>query len=61
MTAYTGVLVLDSEGVSKAAAEDRRVAAMLAAARENEWELVVSAVTLAEVLRGHPRDSTGRP
>lgn len=57
MTAHTGALVLDSEGVSKAAAEDRRVAAMLAAARDDGWEVVVSAVTLTEVLRGHRRDA----
>jgi len=44
-------------GVSKAAAADRLVHAMLISARHRDARVVVSAVTLAEVLRGTPRDA----
>lgn len=54
---FTGALVLDSEGVSRGAAQDAPLLAMLEAAWEDDREVVVSAVTLAEVLRGHPRDA----
>lgn len=52
-----GTIVLDADGVSKAAAADRRVHAMLASARNRDARVVISAVTLAEVLRGSPRDA----
>lgn len=57
MTTFTGALVLDSEGVRRGAALDREVLATLEAAAQDHHEVVVSAVTLAEVLRGHPRDA----
>lgn len=50
-------LVLDAEGLSKAAAGDPRVAAWLARARELQVPLVVNAVTLAETIRGARRDA----
>lgn len=52
------VLVLDADGITKAAAGDRRVAAWLERARELDAEVVVSAVTVAEVVRGVPADAT---
>jgi predicted nucleic acid-binding protein len=51
------LLVLDAEGVSKAAASDRRVQAWLERARELDADIIVSAVTLAEVVRGVARDA----
>jgi predicted nucleic acid-binding protein len=56
-TALGGTVVLDADGVSKAAAADRQIHAMLVAARNRDARVVVSAVTLAEVLRGTPRDA----
>ena len=56
-TALGGTVVLDADGVSKAAAADRLVHAMLLSARHRDARVVVSAVTLAEVLRGTPRDA----
>jgi predicted nucleic acid-binding protein len=50
-------LILDSDGISKAARGDRATGVALAAARRVRIPVVVSAVTLAEVLRGHPRDA----
>ena len=55
--AVGGTLVLDAEGVTKAAAADVRVQAFLASARNRDARVVVSAVTLAEVVRGGPRDA----
>ncbi|MGQ0575530.1 MAG: type II toxin-antitoxin system VapC family toxin [Pseudonocardia sp.] len=43
--------------MSKAAAGDRRAQALLASARDRDARVVVSAVTLAEVLRGTARDA----
>lgn len=51
-----GTLVLDCEGLSKLAAGEARVRAHLETARIRGARVVVSAVTLAEVLRGGPRD-----
>lgn len=53
----TDLLVLDADGVSKAASNDRVVQAWLQRARELDADLVVSAVTLAEVVRGRARDA----
>ena len=53
-----GALVLDSEGLSKLAAGDPRVRAYLETARARRARVVVSAVTLAEVLRGGSRDAS---
>ena len=57
LTRVTDLLVLDADGVSKAASNDRAVQAWLQRARELDADLVVSAVTLAEVVRGRPRDA----
>lgn len=51
-----GTLVLDSDGVSKAASGDERAVAHLQVALRRQARVVVSAVTLAEVLRGGSRD-----
>ena len=53
----TDLLVLDAEGVSKAAANDPSVQAWLERAREMDADVVLSAVTLAEVVRGVARDA----
>ncbi|WP_059010997.1 type II toxin-antitoxin system VapC family toxin [Streptomyces specialis] len=53
-----GTLVLDSEGLSKLAAGDPRVRAYVETAHQRRARVVVSAITLTEVLRGGPRDAT---
>ena len=53
-----GTLVLDSEGLSKLAAGDPRARAYLETARARRAKVVVSAATLAEVLRGGARDAS---
>ena len=53
----TDLLVLDADGVSKAASKDRIVHAWLQRARELDADLVLSAVTLPEVVRGRPHDA----
>lgn len=50
-------MVLDADGVSKAARADKRVHAFLASARDRDARVVVSAATLVEVLRGGRRDA----
>jgi predicted nucleic acid-binding protein len=50
-------LVLDSEGLSKAAAGDALAAAWVARARELRAPLVINAVTLTETVRGSARDA----
>jgi hypothetical protein len=50
-------LVLDAEGLSRAAAGDARAAAWVARARELRLPLVVNAVTLTETVRGVGRDA----
>jgi len=52
-----GSLVLDSEGLVKLAAGDGRARAYLASALTRRARVVVSAITLTEVLRGGPRDA----
>lgn len=52
-----GTLVLDSDGLVKLASGDNRARAFLATARERDARVVVSAITLTEVLRGGPRDA----
>lgn len=52
-----GTLVLDSEGLSKLATGDPRARAYLETARVRGARVVVSAVTLAEVVRGGARDA----
>lgn len=52
-----GTLLLDADGVTKAAANDRRVQAFLTVARKRDARVVVSTITLAEVLRGGRRDA----
>lgn len=56
--AQSGTLVLDSEGLAKLAAHDVRSWAFLKAAEGRGARVVVSAVTLTEVLRGDSRDVT---
>ncbi len=51
------LLVLDAEGVSKAASNDPSAQAWLERARELDADVVVSAVTLAELERGVARDA----
>jgi predicted nucleic acid-binding protein len=53
-----GTLVLDSEGLSKLAAGDPRARAYLETARARRARVVVSAVTLVELLRGGSRDAS---
>ncbi|MEV4016653.1 PIN domain-containing protein [Nonomuraea angiospora] len=48
-----GTLVLDSEGLAKAALRDRTVTAWLALARADDLRVITSAATLVEVV--HPR------
>lgn len=50
-------LVLDSEGLSKAAAGDPHAVAWIARARELRLPLVVNAATLTETIRGVGRDA----
>ena len=58
LTAPQGeALVLDADGVSKAAANDPRVRGYLLAAGRLGVPVVVSAVTLAETLRGSRADA----
>jgi predicted nucleic acid-binding protein len=55
-----GTLILDAEGVTKAAANNQRVLAHLAVALRRQARVIVSTVTLAEVLRGSPCDAPVR-
>ena len=55
--AVGGTLVLDSEGLSKLAAGDNRARAYLETAIARRARVVVSAITLTEVLRGGLRDA----
>ncbi|MER7052255.1 DNA-binding protein [Streptomyces sp. NPDC000351] len=48
-----GTLVLDSEGLAKAALRDRTVTGRLALARADDLRVITSAATLVEVV--HPR------
>lgn len=52
-----GTLVLDSAGLSEAAAGAKGARAHLEAARRRGARVVISAVTLTEVLRGGARDA----
>ncbi len=53
-----GTLLLDSEGLVKLASGDSRARAFLATARDRGARVVVSAITLTEVLRGGPGDAS---
>ncbi|WP_433826806.1 type II toxin-antitoxin system VapC family toxin [Actinoplanes sp. CA-015351] len=53
-----GTLVLASAGQTKLAAGDDRARAFLETARERGARVVVSAITLTEVLRGGSRDAS---
>ncbi len=57
-TGLSDLLVLDADGVSKAAANDPSVQAWLERARELDADVIISAVTLAEVVRGVARDAS---
>ncbi|HXH78674.1 type II toxin-antitoxin system VapC family toxin [Nocardioides sp.] len=52
-----GTLVLDAEGLSKAASNDRAMRIRLAAAYKRDARVVLSAITIAEVLRHPARDA----
>jgi hypothetical protein len=52
-----GTLVPDSEGLSRLAAGDARARAYLATALARRARVVVSAITLTELLGGDPRDA----
>lgn len=52
-----GTLLLDSEGLSKAAGHDERTAAFLKQVLREQGRVVVPAIVLTEVLRGGPRDA----
>jgi predicted nucleic acid-binding protein len=52
-----GTLVLDSEGLSKLAAGNAHARAHLEIALARRARIVVSAITLTEVLTGSPRDA----
>lgn len=56
-TSLTDLMVLDAEGVSKAAANDPTVQAWLERAGELDADVIVSVVTVAEVIRGVARDA----
>ena len=51
-----GTLVLDAEGLSKLAAGDARARGYLDSAVARGAQIVISAITLTEALRGGPRD-----
>lgn len=55
--AVGGTLILDSEGLSKLATGNARVRTYLETAHRRGARVVVSAMTLAEVLRGGARDA----
>lgn len=54
---HPAALVLDSQGLGEAARGAPVLRAVIRRARDAGVPVVVSAVTLAEVLRGHPRDA----
>lgn len=58
VAAGTGVLLLDSEGLSKIAGDDEWAWAHLKQALKEQSRVFVPAVTLAEVLRGGSRDAS---
>lgn len=53
----SGSLVLDAEGLVKLASGDPRATLPFEAARRRGGSVVIAASTLAEVLRGGPRDA----
>lgn len=57
LTPTGGTLVLDSEGLSKAAESDRAIQVHLEAAKRRDARVVISAVTIAETMRDPVRDA----
>jgi predicted nucleic acid-binding protein len=57
LTAASGTLFLDSEGLSKLATGDPRARAYLETARARRARVAVSVITLTETLRGGSRDA----
>lgn len=55
---HFATLILDSEGLCKLAVSDTHVAAYVRKPLTGRGRVVVSAVTLTEVLRGGPRDAS---
>ena len=54
---HGGTLILDSDGLVKLSSGDDRARGFLMSARERGARVIVSAITLAEVLRGGPCDA----
>lgn len=52
-----GTLVLDADGLAKLASNDRGTQIRFESARKHRSKIVTAASTLAEVLRGGPRDA----
>jgi predicted nucleic acid-binding protein len=52
-----GTLVLDAEGLVKVASDHPAAYAWVKAARDRRGDVITAASTLAEVLRGGPRDA----
>lgn len=57
VSAGGGTLVLDSDGLAKLLGGDAWARSLLQSARTRRASVVVSAITLTEVLRGGPRDA----
>jgi predicted nucleic acid-binding protein len=55
---HEGTLVLDSEGLSQLLADDEQVVALIAEARSRGMEVVISALTIIEVV--HVRTNKSR-
>ena len=52
-----GSLLLDSEGLAKLATGNERARSYFETARERQAQVIVSAITCVEVLRGNTRDA----
>src|SRR5579859_4417769 len=52
-----GTLVLDGEGLSKLSSGDQRAVSRVKLAHARDAAVVAAATTLAEVIRGNPRDA----
>lgn len=57
MTDLPAALVLDSQGLSEAARGEEVLRSLVRRARKDGVPVVVSALTLTEVIRGHHRDA----
>lgn len=57
VAAVGGTVVLDAEGLSKAASHDREMQVLLTVAERKGSRVIISAVTIAEVLRNSATDA----